>query len=97
MRIVIDMDIDQTGKIMAQHVVHTEIAPWNKVSDPSAGGAIVDMVSYLAKLHAGTIPAAGTGWDAVTNHPAYAGKTRLQALRAEIVRLNDPQRALFGL
>lgn len=98
MRIVIDRDVDAKGNVMAEHVVHTNVAAWNKVTGPGTGNVPIDLIQFLKQLHAGTIPIAGTGWEEITNHPLYPGLRKLDAFLGEIVRLNDaPARSILGV
>lgn len=83
MRIHVHDEISDQGKKVGEHVVHTE--------DPIA----LNLVKTLAVSAAA---ASDPYWSAPSNHPAYPGMTRLQVLKAEIVRLNDTAaRTALGL
>lgn len=89
MRIVLSQVIGASGKVEAELVVHTEVSPTNQLNNALTGNVPLDMIQVIKGLHAGTIPIAGTGWDQLANHPLYPGKTLMQVLLAEVVRLND--------
>lgn len=89
MRIVVGHIVGDGGKIEGDLVVHTDASAGNTCADPTAANVQIPMLTWLAKLHAGTIPIAGTGWDKITNHASYPGQTFMAAFLGEIVRLND--------
>jgi len=98
MRIETHYDIGADGAVHAVHVVHTERAAWNQVEYPTGSGTKIDLIDFLKGIRNGTIPIAGTGWDLPSSHPTYPGKTRLQVLAAELIRLNDAAaRATLGV
>lgn len=98
MRIVLSEVIGASGRKEAELVVHTDVAPWNQLNNALTGNVPLDMIQVIKGFHLGTIPIAGTGWDQPANHPLYPGKTVLQVLRGEIVRLNDAAaRAVLGV
>lgn len=98
MRIVIDHEIDDFGNKVGEHCIHTEANPPHHSADPANPGKIIDPIDFVAMLHKGTVPLAGTGWDIASKHPLYPGKHRLDVFRAEIVRLNDARsRAKLGV
>lgn len=79
-------------------VIHTERAGWNQVTAPAIQAAPMDMIDFIK--HLVTTPASvnGTGHEVIAVHPLYNGKTRLQVLLAEVVRLNDAAaRAVLGV
>lgn len=99
MRIEFDYDLDTNGKIFARHFIDTHQSPTQpQVSHPTLGAAPLDVIHLLKAFHDGTLPIAGTGWEQITNHPDYPGKTRLQALIGEIIRLDDKEsRTILGV
>ena len=98
MRIHLSDVIGASGAKEAEIVIHTDVAPWNQLNNALTGNVPLDMVQVLKGLHHGTIPIAGTGWDQVANHPLYPGKTLMQVLIAELIRLNDVgARAVLGV
>lgn len=83
MRIHIHDEISDQGVKVGEHVIHTEDAV---------------TMALLVPIVKGVRAAAGTGWELPSNHPSYLGKTRLEVLKAEVIRLNDAAaRATFGL
>ena len=89
MRIVVGHIVGDGGKIEGDLVVHTDALPGNTCADPTAANVQIPMLTWLTKLHAGTIPIAPTGWNAITNHALYPGQTFMTAFLGEIVRMND--------
>lgn len=97
MRIIFDYD-NFGGEIPGAHFIETTPGAQFQVTVPSIQAAPLDVIQYIKALHAGTIPIAGTGWEVITKHPTYPGQTRLAALIAEIVRLNDTSsRTVLGV
>lgn len=98
MHIVFDYDNPPGSPLEGRHFIDTTPGVYPQVVVAAIQAAPLDVIQYVKALHAGTIPIAGTGWDAITKHPTYPGQTRLQALVAEIIRLNDaPARAILGV
>lgn len=98
MIIVFDYDHPPGSPIEGRHFIETTPGAYVQVTVPAIQAAPVDVIQFINALHKATIPIAGTGWDQITKHPAYPGETRLAALVAEIVRLNDaPSRAILGV
>jgi hypothetical protein len=54
MRIVIDEDVMPDGRVIAQHVIHTDVQPWNKVPHPTIAGTQIDMIVFIG-LHSGNV------------------------------------------
>lgn len=98
MRIEYHYEKDAKGNVTAAHVIHTERSPQNQVEFPAGSKVFIDVVDFLKGIHAGTIPIAGSGWDQLSNHPNYRGKTHLQVVVSEVIRLNDAAtRATLGI
>lgn len=98
MRIVFDFDFDTNGNVFASHFIDTHPGTQPQVLHPTLGSTPLDVIHLLKAFHTGTLPIAGTGWEQITKHPAYPGKTRLEALIAEIIRLNDTEaRTILGV
>jgi len=99
MRIVIDSILDsQSGNVIGWNVVHTEVAPWNKAFDPSVPATQIDMIQIILQYQTTPALMVAAGWSRLTTNPAYIGKTQLQVVQGEIVRLNDTAaRAVLGI
>lgn len=98
MHIIFDYDNPPGSPIEGRHFIETAPGAQPQVLIAALGALPVDVIQFIKALHLGTVPIAGTGWDQITKHPTYPGQTRLQALVAEIVRLNDaPSRAILGV
>jgi hypothetical protein len=97
MRIIINEHQHAPG-VFAFHVVHTERAAWNQIPDPRNALVKMDVIDFLALLQSTPALVAGTGWDQITTLLTYPGKTLLQVLQSEVVRLNDAAaRAILGV
>lgn len=60
-------------------------------SDPAAQKTLQGLVDKTLDLNA-------SGWGEISKHPGYEGKTRLDVLQAEVVRLNDAEgRKILGV
>lgn len=81
-----------------RHFIETTPGLYPQFLHPVLGATPVDVIQLIKAYHAATIPIAGSGWDVITKHPSYPGQTRLQALIAEIIRLNDTAaRTILGV
>lgn len=97
MRIIVDF-VQGSANDVFPIVCHTDRAPWNKVTTGGVTPTTLDLIDHIANISKGTTPLAGTGWDKISTHPAYPGKTILDVFKAEIVRLNDAvARAALGV
>ena len=76
MLIDIDFDLDAEGGILARQQVDT--------SD-------VNSLDMLVDLQKGRKNQTQAGWDVMSKHPQYPGKTRFEVMLAEIVRLDDKE------
>lgn len=63
MKIVIHQDYDERGNVLVEHVIFTDVAPWNQVTDPAAGGAKVDMAAFLLQCQADPVKRAAAGYN----------------------------------
>lgn len=98
MHIIFDYDNPPGSPIEGRHFIETAPGAQPQVLVPALGATPVDVIQLINAWHKGTVPIAGTGWDVITKHPTYPGQTRLAALIAEIIRLNDaPSRAILGV
>jgi hypothetical protein len=98
MRIEYDYSFDSSGKVFGKHYIETAPGDQSKVIHPLIGPEPVDLIYLVAAWLSGKVPMAGSGWDNITHHPAYPGKTCLEALVGEIVRLNDVEaRKVLGV
>ena len=98
MYIVYDYDHPPGSPLEARHFIETTPGLYPQVLVPAISAVPVDVIQFIKALHVGTVPIAGTGWDQITKHPTYPGQTRLAALVAEIIRLNDtPSRTVLGI
>jgi len=89
MRHELHYDYAKDGKtVVATHIVHTERADWNKVTDPEDPKKMIDVVDALKKYHKDPKLAEKAGWNEPSNHPGYTNMTKLQVLRASL-RDND--------
>ena len=90
MRIIFDFDFNLSdGSIVGRHFIETTPGDYPKFTHPLLGAAPLDVMQIIKAYHLGTIPIGASGWDIMTKHPGYPGKTRLEALVGEIIRLND--------
>jgi hypothetical protein len=97
MRIEFHYDLDQFGNVSGIHYVETTPSDQYKVNHPAYDGPI-DFIHLAAAWVSGNIPVVGTGWDLPSSHPSYPGKTRLEVLVAEVIRLNDTEaRKILGV
>jgi len=96
MRFVIDVDLDENGRIVAEHIIETDRRPDNKVVSPQTGQFIdvIDLVVYLSQ-NPQAMNAAGF---AVQTKAAAGGnvRTRWQYFVDQVNALpaTDPLRAL---
>lgn len=98
MRIIFDYDNPPGSPVEGRHFIETTSGLYPQILVPAVSAVPVDVIQFIKALHLGTIPITGTGWDVITKHPTYPGQTRLAALLAEIIRLNDaPARAILGV
>lgn len=98
MRHVIDYDLDAQGNPVVPHVIDLTPGSLPDLVDNGVLGLTVSRLNMIVQLHTGVRPIAGTGWDVMTRHPGYLGKTRLEALIGEVKRLNDAvSRAALGV
>lgn len=98
MVIVFDYDNPPGSPMEGRHFIETTPGKYPQFTAAALGATPVDVIHFIAALHTGLIPMAGTGWDVITKHPSYPGQTRLAALVGEIIRLNDaPARAILGV
>lgn len=96
MQITIDRII--VGGVTHEHVFETDPTLAPQVVHPLLGASPVDRIHVIDGIHKGTIPIAGTGWDEISKHPNYPGKTRLEVFLAEVVKHNDTAaRAILGV
>jgi len=96
MLIEFDFDFDAGGNIIAKHI--WDSSPANVITHPDGVTGKVHALIVMKLVKDGSPLVKQHGWDVVSKHPTYPGKTRLQVLLAEIVRLNDtPARALLGV
>lgn len=72
MRIDFDFEYNEDHVVIARHYID---------SDDLLAMAVI------TKLNRNALPIAGTGWDEVSEHPDYPGKTRLEVVNAEMTRL----------
>jgi hypothetical protein len=94
----IDVELADDGRVIGHHGVRTDVQPQNKMVDPTNPANTIDVITFLVGLHKGTIPIRGTGFELISQHPLYVGKTRLDAVRGEMVRRNDAAaRAALGI
>jgi hypothetical protein len=93
MRIVIDVDLNANGDVVAEHVIHTDTDSWNLVQHPDGKSGLVPASETIDHIVANVKPE-DHGWNIISKHPRYRGMTRLQVMKAEIARLqgkqNDP-------
>lgn len=98
MRIIFDYDNPPGSPIEGRHFIETTPGLYPQVTVTAIQATPIDVIQFIKALHLGTVPIAGTGWDAITKHPTYPGQTRLQALIGEIIRLNDTSsRTVLGI
>jgi hypothetical protein len=90
MDIVIDVELDEKGEVIARHIFTTDKLGWNVCAHPNDPTVIVDAMFMVVERHQKPELMAGSGWDILSKHPVYPGKTRHDVLLAEIIRLNDP-------
>jgi hypothetical protein len=97
MRIVIDQEFDVKGNLMCEHVVHTEVQPWNLAPHPDGVTGRVDAKVALKAIFAAPALEHLHGWDVISGHKDYQGKTRKEVFLAELGKTNDPSKVLFGV
>ena len=92
---IVDAD---NGNVIAKHVVDTIVSPANQVINPANQAAKIDFIQAIKAYQTTPALMVGTGWDQIAKNAGYPGKTLLDVLLAEIVRLNDaPARAVLGI
>jgi hypothetical protein len=98
MRIVVDVDIMPDGRVVAEHVFHTEATSWNTTSHEDALRGLTHPLHVIRDIKRGVYPTNNHGWDIISKHPNYAGKTRLEVLHEEVIRLDDKDaREILGV
>jgi len=66
MRIVIDEFINASGRLEWQQVLHTDVAPWNKVAHPTIPATMIDVIAFLALLSANPLLQTAAGYHVVS-------------------------------
>lgn len=80
-KIVIDADGVQAGVPWPEHVLHTEVAPWNQVKHPTIPGQMIDMVDFILLMEGNKALQDAAGYSVKSNHPSAAGnKSRWQMI-----------------
>lgn len=90
MDIVVDIELDAHGEVIARHTFQTERLDWNVCDHPDGITGKISAIDAVKLRHEDQTLLPGTGWEIITKLPQYAGKTRHEVLIAEIVRLDDP-------
>jgi hypothetical protein len=97
MKIFMDFDYNDNGEQVAVHVFETDRASWNKVQHPDGKTGFIDAIDFLKMVHTTPALADKAGFMVVSKHPNYKGYTRLDVVRAEMKRQNDPNCAVLGI
>jgi hypothetical protein len=88
MKILIDVETDKDGTVIARHWLHTDIAPWNMITHPTIPGQLIDIPAFLKLVSNDPVLMAKTGYHAVSK---LSTETRIKSRWDIIVEaLNGP-------
>jgi len=81
MRIVIDQDLDNRGNVIASHVLHTDLSPFNVIPNPDVAGQTITNFQYLVWLQNNKAKHPAHGYDVRSVLPGEAApKSRWQRI-----------------
>jgi hypothetical protein len=89
MTICVDVDLDEQGNIVARHLVHTHHIPGMECAHPDGKTGLIKGCDAFFEYVKHPEYHKESGWDQISKHPDYPGKTRMEVALSELERLKD--------